>query len=196
MPQCSETPPTCSACARLGFACEWKDVSMFRRQEAWAEQMVARRVNQTKRLRGDVEAKATVALTSIRLPSNQVNLDMEACAVHRFYREYAYTAGTAPFLYLVAPLAEQSSTPACLKSALHAVSLATTAKQLKRHEMMLRAKQYYGLALEDHAAALGQPEVARHDGVVLALSLLGLYEVSKGLRPNFVTGASLNSFLS
>ncbi|KAF1972331.1 hypothetical protein BU23DRAFT_599657 [Bimuria novae-zelandiae CBS 107.79] len=176
--KCSETPPNCRACVRLGLSCEWKDVSIFRRQEDWAERLVVRRVKQAKLLRGDPDAAQHLPVPpgpKNPLP-NQLTNDMEACALNRFYLEFAYTAGTCPFLYLVAPLYEDASTPACLHKAVRAVSLATTARQLRRHEMMDRAQQYYGNALNSLAVALNDLTIARHDGVLLALCLLSLYE--------------------
>lgn len=152
---------------------------MFRGQEIWAEQLVMRRVKLAKSLRGDDTAKLLGAGAPKGLPPNQLTVDMEACALNRFYLEYAYTAGTFPFLYLVAPLYEQSSTPTCLHNAVRAVSLATTAKHLRRYEMMDRAQRYYGKALKDLAATLGKVELAKHDGVLLALCLLCLYEVGQ-----------------
>lgn len=143
--------------------------------------VVMRRVQQAKSLRGEYDMDTLGTLAIMRPPPKQLTVDMETCALNRFYLEYAYTAGTFPFLYLVAPLYEQSSTPACLRSAVRAVSLATTAKHLRRYEMMERARSYYGTALKDLATALNKAEVAKHDGVLIALCLLCLYEVSESL---------------
>ncbi|KAK7189869.1 hypothetical protein DPSP01_008419 [Paraphaeosphaeria sporulosa] len=196
--KCSETPPKCRACARLGLTCEWKDISVFRQQDDWAGKLVERRVKQAKLRRGDSPASGATSPTSPpearssptrstvqnavellapgRPLSKQLTSDMENAALHRFYMEYAYTSGTCPFLYLVAPLYEEASTPSCLHSAVHAVSMATMARQFKRHEIMTKAERWYGKALKNLAAALNQTEVAKHDGTLLAVALLGLYE--------------------
>ena len=138
---------------------------------------MTRRVKQAQLLRGDTSFRGLAATSSLYPFLNQVIFDMESCALQKFYREYAFTSGTFPFMYLVAPLFEETSTPACFYSAVRAVSLATTAKQLRRYEMMTRAREHYSQALRHLKTALGQPDVARHDGVLLALCLLCLYEV-------------------
>jgi hypothetical protein len=56
--------------------------------------------------------------------------------------------------------------------------MATMARQLKRHDVMEKAQRWYGKALKNLAVALNQTEVAKHDGTLLAVALLGLYEVS------------------
>lgn len=149
---------------------------MFRRQEDWAEKSVVHRVAQAKLRRREPQAVLEL-LTPAKPFPNRTTIDMESYALHNFYVEYAYTAGTCPFLYLVAPLFEQSSSPICLHSSVRAASLATTAKHLRRPEMMARAQQHYWKALENLANTLTQPEVAKHDGILLALCLLSLYEV-------------------
>ncbi|KAL5443585.1 hypothetical protein PMIN07_001144 [Paraphaeosphaeria minitans] len=196
--KCSETSPKCRACARLGIICEWKDVSVFRQQDDWAEKLVERRVKQAKLRRGDIPASVVNSPTSppeacssvtrstawiaVEVPapgrplSKQLTSDMENAALYRFYMEYAYTSGTCPFLYLVAPLYEEAWTPSCLHSAVHAVSMATMARQFKRHEIMQKAEKWYGKALKNLAAALNQTAAAKHDGTLLAVALLGLYE--------------------
>ncbi|KAL1606528.1 hypothetical protein SLS60_003933 [Paraconiothyrium brasiliense] len=50
------------------------------------------------------------------------------------------------------------------------------ARQIKRYEVMKDAQGWYGKALRSLASALSQPEVAKHDGTLLAVALLGLYE--------------------
>ncbi|KAF2449019.1 hypothetical protein P171DRAFT_428968 [Karstenula rhodostoma CBS 690.94] len=188
--KCSETPPRCRACARLNLTCEWKEASIFRAQDAWAGRLVERRVKQAKQRRGDAAASPHSSPEACSSPvgnpirvvaperpfSKQLTADLENAALHRFYMEYAYTSGTCPFLYLVAPLYEEASTPVCLRSAVHAVSMATMARQVKRYEIMDKAERWYGRALKNLAAALNQDEVAKHDGTLLAVALLGLYE--------------------
>jgi hypothetical protein len=180
---------------------------VFREQSNWAEQVVERRVKQAKLRRGDVPVTDTKLALASRKPlseawfwpknlfvdipgtsmsmlsperpfSEQLRIDMENAALHRFYMEYAYTSGTCPFLYLVAPLYEDASTPVCLHSAVHAVSMATMARQLKRHDIMEKAERWYGKTLKNLAVALNQTEAAKHDGTLLTVALLGLYEVS------------------
>ncbi|KAJ4356513.1 uncharacterized protein N0V89_004547 [Didymosphaeria variabile] len=50
------------------------------------------------------------------------------------------------------------------------------ARHLKRHEVMKNAQGWYGKTLKNLASALSQPKVAKHDGTLLAVALLGLYE--------------------
>lgn len=154
---------------------------MFRQQEHWAEGLVARRVEQTKLRRGDFKARPIARQIAKPAPGRplpaQLTVDLENAALHRFYTEYAYTSGTCPFLYLVAPLYEASSTPACLHNAVHAISLGTMARQARRYEVMERAQNWYGKALNSLVAALDHSEDAKHDGTLLAVALLGLYEV-------------------
>ena len=148
----------------------------FRRQNDWAERSVTRRVKQAQVLRGETSFRGSAGSWLYPLFTQAIP-DMESCARQRFYREYAYTSGTFPFMYLVAPLFEETSTPECFYSAVRAVSLATTSKQLRRYEMMQRARKHYNQALRHLKTALGNPEIVKHDGVLLALCLLCLYEV-------------------
>lgn len=178
---------------------------MFRQQDDWAGQLVERRVRQSQLRRGDISksdvqrapskacpkpkqqlARNAIGNLALERPlSKQITIDMENAALHRFYLEYAYTSGTCPFLYLVEPLYEEVSTPTCLHSAVHAISMATMARQTRRHEIMAKAEGWYGKTLRDLATALSQSDAAKHDGTILTVALLGLYEVSSALKHIF-----------
>lgn len=151
---------------------------------------MTRRVKQAQVLRGETSFRGSAGSWLYPLFTQAIP-DMESCALQRFYREYAYTSGTFPFMYLVAPLFEETSTPECFYSAVRAVSLATTSKQLRRYEMMQRARKHYSQALRHLKIALGDPEIVKHDGVLLALCLLCLYEV----RRYSLSKSSLISFI-
>lgn len=167
----------CRRCARLNLSCEWQEISVFRRQEQWAERLVVSRVRHAQAVRGD-----EVATPAARIPASlmrrQLAFDLQDSALQRFYHDYAYTSGTSPFLYLIAPLYAQASTPACLHNAVNAMALAAMAKQLRRQEIMESAVMSYGKAVRKLAEGLQQDEAAQHDGTLIAIFLLGLYEVS------------------
>ena len=110
--------------------------------------------------------------------AKQCHIGPEVFAINRFYSDYAFTAGTCPFLYLVAPLYLESQTPSSLHSAVPAVALASAAKQLQRYDLMAEAHRHYGQALRKLVRGLADPKTARHDATLITIFLLGLYEVS------------------
>ncbi|KAF2462868.1 uncharacterized protein BDR25DRAFT_118150 [Lindgomyces ingoldianus] len=181
--KCDETRPTCKRCSRLKLECGWKDewTSMVRHQEKWAECKVAKRVEkvQMKRNQRHVHRKpdlsSYVAAHALSM-SKQCQIGPEVYAINRFYSDYAFTEGTFPFLHLVAPLYTLEQTPGYLHSALPAVALASSAKQLNRHDMMLEAHRHYGNAVRSLNNSLPDTSMAKHDATLLTVFLLGLYE--------------------
>ncbi|KAJ4294195.1 hypothetical protein N0V90_007885 [Kalmusia sp. IMI 367209] len=57
------------------------------------------------------------------------------------------------------------------------MALVAMAKQLRRHDILVPAQRHYGKALKKLANGLQRTEVAKHDGTLIAMFLLGLYEV-------------------
>ncbi|KAF2193113.1 hypothetical protein K469DRAFT_693169 [Zopfia rhizophila CBS 207.26] len=197
--KCDETRPICQRCAKRKVECAWKDewASMVRHQEEWAQGKVAKRVERVaeKRRERDRQLTSSSTTSSNVMASNllaitllkQCQIGPEVFAINRFYNGYVFTSGTCPFLYRVAPL-YQSQIPNSLHNAVPAVALASSAKQLGRHDLMAEAHRHYGRALRNLAKSLSNPELAKNDATLLTVFFLGLYE--------FITTDRLPGFTS
>ncbi|KAF2106100.1 hypothetical protein BDV96DRAFT_694361 [Lophiotrema nucula] len=168
--KCDEKRPKCHSCQRLNIECAWKEVSFIRQQNQWAEVLVERRVQKGQKRRNPDILKAGISIPK------QLQVGPEIYAISRFYSNYAYTSGTCPFLYLLAPLYDDTRAPACLHYVVPAVALASAARQLKRRDLMTDAHRYHGRAIKALGKGLSDPEVVKHDGTLITVFLMGLYE--------------------
>ncbi|KAF2651179.1 hypothetical protein K491DRAFT_101507 [Lophiostoma macrostomum CBS 122681] len=182
--KCDEVRPACDRCTKLGAECAWKDdwSQMVRRQEKWARNKVVQRVERVKQLRDQCTRQERNICAGNALPkrasfASQPQLGVEIYAVEHFYSDYAYAAGTCPFMNSIAPLYCSPKTPDCLHSVVPAVALASAGQQLGRADLLQKANQHYGTALRRLGTCLSDPVVAKHDAALLTIFLLELYEL-------------------
>ncbi|GAB1198048.1 hypothetical protein APSETT444_007355 [Aspergillus pseudonomiae] len=172
--KCDLQRPHCRRCTEGGRTCpgypEAWDVSL-RVQNAFAEKKVQMRVEKGLRARRS-EQLERLATTSI---PRGVHLPAEIHSWNHFYKDYAVDSGFTFFNILPRFYTNSSST--CCQEALHAVTLASLARQRQESELMVRARWHYGKAMTALNSALSDQVMTADDSVLVTLLTLSLFEV-------------------
>ncbi|KAB8263145.1 hypothetical protein BDV32DRAFT_136204 [Aspergillus pseudonomiae] len=171
--KCDFQRPHCRRCTESGRTCpgypEAWDVSL-RVQNAFAEKKVQMRVEKGLRARRS-EQLERLATTSI---PRGVHLPAEIHSWNHFYRDYAVDSGFTFFNILPRFYTNSSST--CCQEALHAVTLASLARQRQESQLMVRARWHYGKAMTALNSALNDQVMTADDSILVTLLTLSLFE--------------------
>lgn len=143
---------------------------MHRAQNSYAENRVRARVEKVKQARRDQAGRR-----AIRIPQ-AVHISPKAHSLSRFYQDYTINSGVTLFNLL--PVLSSSCSAIYFQEALHAVALASSARQLQQFELMFRARRHYGKAISAINTALNDPVMAADDSLLITLLLCSLFEVS------------------
>lgn len=164
--------PGCQRCLESGRPCPgypetWD--TMLRLQNTYAENQVQTRVEKvrTKRL----EQARTDAGTIPR----GVHIAAEVYSWNQFYNDYSINSGIPIFCLI--PKFHTSNSSTCFQEALESVTLASSARQLYRSELMVRARRHYVKAIKTLNNTLNDSTLAADDSVLLTLVLFSLFEV-------------------
>lgn len=180
--KCDEGRPRCKRCLALkrdcpGYKNPWE---VWHRQEnTHAATLVQTRV--TRKLR---ERQELVGLHS--LPP-RIHTSPITCALNRFYGDYSREVGIAFFSLL--PTMSSATPAGCFHDALNATALASSSRQLNQPDLMVQAIRVYGKAITGLNEALQSPVTSRDDSVLVALFVLGLFEVSNGPQYYLLRGS-------
>lgn len=153
---------------------------MFQDQNSWAKAKVRTRIGLASSPDGEPSPRNN--RETVTRMARGPYIDPSVFAIDRFYRDYVVAAGILPFLDFLPDMFERSKDIACFRQALSAVALGSAAKQMRHHDMLLESKKAYGGSLESIANALQVPDLAKSDEVLVAVFLMGLYEVIYGTQ--------------
>ncbi|OAQ61111.1 C6 zinc finger domain-containing protein [Pochonia chlamydosporia 170] len=142
---------------------------MLRMQNNYAENSVRMRVKKAKAKRREETSQMVTSIPPI------VYIAPEVHSWNRFYQDYIMDSGIAVFNTLPSFNTDGSST--CFLEALQAVTLASSANQLRQSPLMVRARRHYGTAIVTLKATLDDPRRVGDDSILIALFLLSLYEI-------------------
>lgn len=141
---------------------------MLRVQNEYAKNKVQTRVSRVKAKRtGQIERETNIP--------KGMQLHPEVYSWKRFHLDYAMHSGIRIFNIL--PQFYVSSSTACFKEALKAVSLGNSARQLRQPGLMVIARRHYGEAIAALNVALNDPLLIADDSVLLTMFLFSLFEV-------------------
>lgn len=142
---------------------------MIRTQNDWAKKKVQTRVERVRTARMErVGGMATFIPRGVIIPA-------ELNGWIRFYGDYVANSSIA--LFKLIPEFYVSSSSSCFHEALHAVALASSARQLRQSRLMVLATCHYGKAIAELNVALNDPVLTAEDSVLMTLFILSLYEV-------------------
>ncbi|KAE8364262.1 hypothetical protein BDV27DRAFT_157992 [Aspergillus caelatus] len=171
--KCDLQRPHCRRCTDGGRTCpgypEPWDV-LLRMQNAFAKRKVQTRVEKVMSARRSEQQERRVVSS---IPCG-VHLPAELYSWSHFYRDYAIDSGFT-FLNMLPGFYNNSSSPCC-QEALHAVTLASLARQRQQSELMVRARWHYGKAITALNLALNDPVMTADDSVLITLLTLSLFE--------------------
>lgn len=152
---------------------------MHRQENEHVAQLVQVRV--TRKLRERREQETTAGPSNSSGNSGRLVLprpvlpDAADCTLNHFYRDYSLNSGVAFFGIL--PSVSSSKPVPCYFDAIHAVAFASSSRQLGQSELMARARSHYGRAVVGLNQAIQAPDSVKSDSVLVALYLMGLFEV-------------------
>lgn len=159
----------------MQLACEYKNHrgDIFREQGTYAEIKVTERVRKATL---DRENRLLMATSGAVIPRGPT-IGPDVYAVNKFFTDLAFDSKTLPYLRVLPVFFSPSTRTPCLLEAIPAVALASTARQLRRSDLMSESHRRYGNSLKSLARALADRDSAVSDDTLLTVFLLGLYEI-------------------
>lgn len=165
--------PGCQRCSESGRPCpgypETWDI-MLRPQNTYAENQVQTRVEKVRAKRSEQARRDAGTIP------RGVHIAAEVYSWNQFYNDYSISSGIPIFCDI--PKFHTNNSSTCFQEALQSVTLASSARQLYRSELMVRARWHYVKAIKTLNNTLNDSTLAADDSVLLALVLFSLFEVS------------------
>lgn len=169
--QCDQKRPFCGRCVRLkahcsGYTDPW--LLSLRQQDAHTAELVRKRIEKARRRRAE---RDRVLVPLIRTMDETT----EMSSISKFFADYTSRSGI-PFLELLADV-YVAGPPPWLSDAMHAAAMASASRQLRQAGLMTRARQAYGEAVKGINGAIQDEALVNEDSVLIAVFVLGLFQV-------------------
>jgi hypothetical protein len=184
--QCNEAKPTCQRCTKTGHACEYRDMTlvMFRYETTAVEKKAQEKWRARAKPKNLTDGFSDY-LIKMKTPGFAMPVDLIDCARNRFFFDYPLPSDDPlnlqkAVLDYLPGLYAQACPGSPLPAAVNSVCLINFYPRAgpSSNKALLLASKAYGEALAGVQLATRDQAQAASDSVVMAVHLLGIYEVS------------------
>ncbi|TVY88773.1 Beauvericin cluster-specific repressor [Lachnellula willkommii] len=174
--KCDESRPSCQKCQSIGRSCPgyMDDWDLAFRSE---NQVVKLKVHSNGRKPARESPNVTTLNPTLWYVPNQLTPDIGLQVIPLFFRNFILPSRTHGWLDFLPGLLEQVSSSSVLHQAVYAAAYANIAQRYQSTELRYNAISYYCKAIKQVNFLLFKRSAVISDNTIIAVMLLGLYEV-------------------